>query len=206
MDQIELMKKIIVETLDKHKDEFQEINSYIFKNPELGNEEYISSEYLAEYLRKKGFAVTKPFCGMETAFKAEYITDPSAPRVAFLAEYDALPGYGENGEAAHACGHNWIAATALGAGVVLAKTADLHGGNVVIIGTPAEETTGGKCPMVKEGAFQDIDFIFQSHIGDKNNINCTTLAMDSLEFNFTGKAAHAACFPEKGINALDGVN
>ena len=82
---------------------------------------------------------------------------------------------------------------------------DVISGSIVVIGTPAEETTGGKYDLVERGAFDDIDAAIQMHLGAENNIHVVTLAMDSLEFNFKGVAAHAAAYPEKGINALDGV-
>ena len=182
--------------------EFEEISEYIYDHPELGNDEYASSAYLCEKMKAYGFEVTYPYCGLDTAFRAE-LTCGDGPKVAFLAEYDALPGYGENGDKnAHACGHNWIAASTLGAAVILSKMKDEIQGSIVLIGTPAEETIGGKCDLVDRGAFDDIDAAIQMHLGAKNNINVVTLAMDSIQFDFTGKAAHAAAYPELGINAL----
>lgn len=185
--------------------EFEAISEYIFAHPELGNEEYESSRYLSETLASYGFSVHYPYLDIPTAFRAEF-TNGDGPKIAFLAEYDALPGYGkEKQEVAHACGHNWIAASTLGAAITLSKCCDLFQGTIVVIGTPAEETTGGKAELVEKGAFYDIDAAMQMHLGAENNINVVTLAMDSIEFNFHGLAAHAAAYPEKGINALDGV-
>lgn len=191
---------------EEYIEEFKEINDFLFDNPELGNEEYITSEYLVNYLRKNGFKMTYPYCNVETAFKGEYIRDEKLPTVAFLAEYDALPGYGIDKKPAHACGHNWIGATSLGAGVLLSKMSDILKCNIIVIGTPAEETTGEKCTLIENRVFDSIDIVFQCHIGEKTTINQGTLAIDCLEFNFKGKAAHAACFPQNGVNALDGVN
>lgn len=185
--------------------EFNEINEYIFNHPELGNEEFESSRYLVEKLREHGFEVIYPYLNMPTAFRAEYKCG-NGPKVAFLAEYDALPGYGPNkNENAHACGHNWIAASTLGAAITLSKFSEMIQGSIVVIGTPAEETTGGKVELVEKGAFNDIDAAMQMHLGAENNMNIRTLAMDSIEFNFHGKAAHSAAYPHNGINALDGV-
>lgn len=190
---------------DQLASQFEMIGEYIFAHPELGNEEVISSQYLAETLAAHGFTLTYPYLGMPTAFRAEY-HNGVGKKVAFLAEYDALPGYGPNkDEVAHACGHNWIAASTLGAAITLSKCPDVFEGSVVVIGTPAEETTGGKAELVEKGAFDDIDAALQMHLGAENNINVVTLAMDSIEFNFHGVAAHAAAYPEKGVNALDGV-
>ncbi|MBQ3437065.1 MAG: M20 family metallopeptidase [Fusobacterium sp.] len=187
--------------------EIENINEYIFNHPELGNEEFISSKYLVEKLREHNFEVVYPYLELNTSFRAEFKKGNGRFKIAFLAEYDALPGYGVNkDENAHACGHNWIAASTLGAAMTLAKSNIDFEGTIVVIGTPAEETVGGKCELVKKGAFEDIDAVIQMHLGAETNINVTTLAMDSIEFNFKGLASHAAAYPEKGINALDAVN
>lgn len=187
--------------------EIESINEFIFNNPELGNEEFISSSYLVEKLREYNFDVNYPYLEMPTAFRAEYKKGNGGLKIAFLSEYDALPGYGENkNQNAHACGHNWIAATTVGAAITLAKSDIEFDGSIVVIGTPAEETTGGKCELVEKGAFLDIDAVIQMHLGAETNINVVTLAMDSIEFNFKGVAAHAAAYPERGVNALDAVN
>lgn len=186
--------------------EFEEVNDYIFKNPELGGREYKSSKYIVDKMNEYGFKTTFPYCNIDTAFRAE-LGDEEGPTIAFISEYDALPGYGENNdEPAHACGHNWIAASTLGACVVLSKLKQYFKGKIVLIGTPAEETIGYKYNLVKSGAFDDIDAAFQMHIESCNNVNCKSLAMDSIEFEFEGLAAHAASHPHKGVNALDAVN
>lgn len=194
------------------KNEIEDINEFIFNNPELGNQEYISSSYLVKKLEEYGFKVIYPYLNMPTAFRAEFKKEDKNNiseelKIAFLPEYDALSGYGKNkNDNAHACGHNWIAATTVGAAITLAKSNIDFNGTIVVIGTPAEETTGGKCELVEKGAFDDIDAVIQMHLGAETNINVVTLAMDSLEFCFKGVAAHAAAYPEKGVNALDAVN
>ncbi len=105
----------------------------------------------------------------------------------------------------HACGHNWIAAGTYGAALVLSKFKNNFKGKVILIGTPAEETLGGKVNMVEQNAFDDIDIVLQMHLEANNNLNCKTLAIDCIKFQFTGKAAHAAAHPDEGINALDAV-
>lgn len=198
-------KKRLFELADQKASLMEEVSEFIFEHPELGNEEYVSSAYLVEKLREQGFIVTMPYLDIPTAFRAE-LPCKEGVKVAFLAEYDALPGYGpEKKQNAHACGHNWIAASTFGAAITLAGMKDEINGSIVVIGTPAEETLGGKCDLVKRGAFDDIDAALQMHLGAENNINVMTLAMDSIEFNFHGVAAHAAAYPEKGVNALDGV-
>ena len=200
------IKENLYNNVERLKNEIENISEFIFEHAELGNEEYVSSAYLVETLRDYGFQVIYPYLDIPTAFRAEYKKGDGL-KVAFLPEYDALPGYGEDkNQTAHACGHNWIAATTLGAAISLATLNENFNGTIVVIGTPAEETVGGKCELVEKGAFSDIDAVIQMHLGAENNINVLTLAMDSIEFNFSGVAAHAACYPEKGVNALDAVN
>ena len=200
------IKENLYNNIERLKNEIENISEFIFEHAELGNEEYVSSAYLVEKLKDYGFQVIYPYLDIPTAFRAEYKKGEGL-KVAFLPEYDALPGYGENkNQTAHACGHNWIAATTIGAAISLATLNENFNGTIVVIGTPAEETVGGKCELVEKGAFSDIDAVIQMHLGAENNINVLTLAMDSIEFNFSGVAAHAACYPEKGVNALDAVN
>lgn len=144
-----------------------------------------------------------PYNELPTAFIAEY--GYGKITIAFIAEYDALPGYGENGEPAHACGHNWIAATMIGCGIILSRFANEIGCRVKVIGTPAEESFGGKYDMCQHGAFDDVDVAFQAHLDENNCMESIQLAMNSMQFTFHGKSAHASQYPEQGINALDGV-
>ncbi len=199
----EEIQKLVRETEKKFGAEFEEVNHFIYQHPELGLKEYLSSEYLADYMRGKGFSVEMPYAGFETAFLAEYGT--KGPKFAFLAEYDALPGYGKEKKNGHACGHNWIASTALGAAVVLAELCDKAGCRVALIGTPAEETYGAKVEMVRRGAFDDVDVAFQAHLSHATSTCSVALAMDARIFEYKGKASHSAGSPWNGINALDGV-
>lgn len=207
---LELLKKQMAEVCETNFGEFVEISHYIYDHPELGGEEYQSSAYLAEYLREKGFRVSFPYEGLPTAFDAVYGPEDAELTIAFLAEYDALPGFGpEDAEGTrglgHACGHNWIAAAMTGCGVVLASVADSAKCKVRVIGTPAEETFSAKVDMARLGAFEGVDFVFQAHLSKNFSMGAVTLAMYSVEFDFHGKAAHASINPQDGINALDGV-
>ena len=185
----------------------EEISKWIYEHPEDGDQEFLSSAYICEQLKETGFSVQLPYGSLKTAFRCELKGSKPGATYAFLAEYDALPGYGEqHDELAHACGHNWIGAVCAGVGLMFAQMQEELEGTIVIMGTPAEETTGGKCVLVEEGAFDDVDFAFQLHLGAENNAHVVTLAMDSLEFTFHGKAAHAAAYPHLGVNALDAVN
>lgn len=187
------------------KSEIENISEYLFYHPELGDSEFLSSKYLVDLLKENGFKTEYPYLEIETAFKAEF-GDNNGPRIAFLPEYDALPGYGPDKKNAHACGHNWIAAITVGAALVLSKLQDDFKGKIVVIGTPAEETVGRKVDMVSKGAFENIDAVFQMHLGANTSLNSSSLAMDAFEFKFNGKASHAASSPHEGINALDAVN
>ena len=183
---------------------YREVNQTVYDFAELGNDEYKSTAYLAQKLTELGFKVQLPYLGIDTAIRAEY--GEGFPKIAFMAEYDALPGYGpDKNENGHACGHNFIAANTFGACAVLAKMKEHFDGTVVYIGAPAEETTGGKVDLVNKGAFDDIDVVMQIHIcgGNITQLGNATLAIDSVEFTFEGVAAHAAAFPERGVNALD---
>ena len=189
---------------DAYRERIQDISSYIFNNPELGGREQKSGEYLAKLMEKEGFRVTRPYAGEETGFRAEFGGERGVT-IALLAEYDALPGYGPEKKPAHACGHNWIAAVTAGTAIVLAKMMGELPGRVVLIGTPAEETYGGKVRMAEKGAFDGIDIVLQAHLDESTEITPQALAMAAVEFSFTGRAAHAAQFPHLGVNALDGV-
>ncbi|QZY54055.1 M20 family metallopeptidase [Crassaminicella profunda] len=202
-------EKMIQEKIDQlvkmYQTEIESISDYIFNHPELGCQEYKSSKFMVDVLKKHNFKIEYPYLEIDTSFRAEF-GDEEGPVIAFLAEYDALPGYGEEKKPAHACGHNWIAATTVGAGIVLSKIKDAFKGKIVVVGTPAEETVGSKVDLVNRGAFKDINAVFQMHLYEENNLRAKALAMDSWEFEFVGKASHAASYPFDGINALDAVN
>ena len=189
--------------------DMRRVGQFLYDHAELGNQEFISSRFLAEEFEKLGFAVQYPYAGVETALRAD-LKCGEGPTVAFLGEYDALPGYGpEHDRVAHACGHNWIAATSYGACAALARCRELFSGTVSFIGAPAEETTGGKIDVLRNGGYADVDAALQFHLSNGTTISgerLTFLAMDSLEFTFHGRAAHAAGQPHQGINALDAVN
>ncbi|SKC84968.1 M20 family metallopeptidase [Maledivibacter halophilus] len=179
------------------KEELTILSEEIFENPELGYEEFNACRGHVELLKKHDFIVEEEYLGMKTAFKAVFDSGKEGPSIAFLSEYDALPGIG------HGCGHNLLGATNTGAGIVLSKLIKNFKGKVVVFGTPAEETSGAKVQMTDEGAFNDIDIAMEVHPGSKHNKSGTSLAMQAIQFTFKGKTAHAAASPEKGINALD---
>ncbi|MCL5039721.1 MAG: M20 family metallopeptidase [Firmicutes bacterium] len=176
------------------------LSHQIHQNPELGLQEFQSSKRLSGYLQEKGFQVERGTAGLPTAFRAE-VTGQPGPKVAFLAEYDALPELG------HACGHNIIGTAAVGAGVALSQVLKDVAGSVVVLGTPAEEGAvdgaGGKVAMVEKGIFADIDVAMLVHPSTTTGTGGTSLGRIAMEISFRGKPAHAAGAPHEGINALD---
>jgi len=193
------LRQQVVQEVDRLRDRLVEISRTIHGNPELGLKEYKSSELLAGELEKHGFVVERKVAGMDTAFKATFKGGQGGPTIALLAEYDALPEIG------HACGHNLIATIALGAGLALSKVMSRLKGDVVVLGTPDEEGSGGKVTMMESGFLKDIDAAMIVHPSSKTQVIADILAISSVEIRFKGKAAHASSSPDKGINALDAV-
>lgn len=196
-----------MEILNKLENKFSEIfgdlkelNEYIYKNPELGRKEFKACEAHKNLLKKYGFEVEENYIGIPTAYLAKYSSGKKGIKIGYLAEYDALPEIG------HGCGHNILGTTSIGAGILLKEYIDEFGGEVLIFGTPAEETFGAKVDMAEAGCFDDIDVAMISHPTGKNHEKSgTSQAMEALQFTFRGKTAHAAGDPYNGINALDGV-
>lgn len=169
----------------------------IHANPELGFEEEKASTWLCESLADAGFAVERGVCDLPTAFVA---TTGSGPlEIAICAEYDCLPGIG------HACGHNVIAAAAIGAALALAPIADDVGLRVRIVGTPAEESGGGKILLLERGGFGGAHAAMMVHPAPVEMALPTMLAWSQFDVHYHGKEAHASAFPELGVNALDAL-
>jgi amidohydrolase len=175
--------------------ELQGISRWLYENPELAYQEVESSKRLVEFLARNGFEVTYPAYGLSTAFEAS--VGSSGPRVVICAEYDALP------EVGHACGHNIIATSSVGAGVALAGLVDELGIRVTVLGTPAEEGGGGKIELLGAGAFEDAAASMLIHPDTCDLVDPRLLAAQGFTATFRGKTAHAAATPHVGINALD---
>jgi amidohydrolase len=193
------LKKNISETIAAYSPRLREIAAFIGAHPELGHEEKQASALLASELETLGFQVDRGTLGLETAFVAEYHSPKPGPLIGLLAEYDALPEIG------HACGHHLICTMSLGAAAGLRSIIDATGGTIRVYGTPAEETKGAKIDMAAAGLFDDCDIAIMAHPYHSYERSGASLAMDALQFEFHGKAAHAAANPDKGINALDAV-
>lgn len=164
-------------------------------NPEISWEEEQSSRWCAELLSDAGFDVTMGVADLPTAFEATAGTGTLV--VSICAEYDALPGVG------HACGHNVIASSAVGAGLALQALADDLDITVKVMGTPAEEGGGGKILMLERGAFDGVHAAMMVHPAPNERDTMPCLAVAHVEVHYTGKEAHAAAYPELGINAAD---
>jgi len=191
------LKAQVVARVEALREELIDLSLRIHDHPEIAFEEEKACQWLCGYLEEHGFDVEPGFCQMPTAFRAS--SGDGRPCVAFLAEYDALPGLG------HACGHNVIAASSVGAAVAAKGALDATGGSLVVIGTPAEEVHGGKAIMAERGAFDELDAAMLSHPGSRNAVLTAALACASITVEYFGKEAHAATRPEAGVNALDAL-
>lgn len=193
----------IVDDIDKQRDEYINISHKIHSRPEIGNHEFFAFKLLTDTLADAGFCIKEAVAGHDTSFIArKKSTKLEGPIIGFLAEYDALPGLG------HACGHNIIGTISVAAAISLAKLLDEIGGEIVVLGTPAEEggeNGSAKASFVKHNLLKDIDVCLIIHPGNKTGVTGNSLAVDPFDFEYIGKSAHAAASPEKGINALDAV-
>ena len=194
---MENLKASVIGEVDAHYQQLNELSLKIHANPELGFKETKAVTWLTQYLAENGFTIEEGICGLPTAFRGSY--GQGKPVIAILAEYDALPELG------HACGHNLIATSAVGAAIASKPAIDQFGGSILIMGTPAEEIYGGKAIMADRGAFDNIDIAMMAHPGTHDTATTQALACQTLEVEFFGRAAHAAARPEMGINALEAM-
>ncbi len=192
-------KAAIEESCRLQRDALLAISHRIHAHPELGFEEERASAWLCDALADAGFAVEQGLCGVPTAFRARKGSGPL--RVVFCAEYDCLPGIG------HACGHNMIAAMSLGAAVAAARVADAAGLTVEVLGTPAEEVgnDSGKIRLLAGGAFAGVHCAMMLHPAPFDFVTPKLIAASMFEVEYRGKEAHAAAFPELGVNAADAL-
>lgn len=185
--------------IDVIRGDLHRISQHIHANPEIAFQEKESSELLISFLEQHGFSAERNFKEMETAFKVTKDVCGGGPSVLFISEYDALPGLG------HACGHNLIAVSGLAAFLSAVRYAEDHriAATFTLIGTPAEETFGGKTILKKRGAFDGYDVCFLLHPFAGTATDPGWLSSVKIRVTFTGKASHAASKPEDGLNALD---
>src|SRR5438874_9701603 len=204
-DRVQQLKDRVCRVIDQHTAELIETADWSHAHPEIGHQEVEASKRLSGILQSAGIPVEMGTAGMATAFKADLGGKRGArPRIAILAEYDALPGLG------HGCGHNLIGTSAVGAGLALSEVVPDLDGSIWVLGTPAEESaapnSGGKVHMVNAGVFSDVDAAIMFHPATETAVTMDrSLAARGFEFYFHGRAAHAAGAPEEGLNALDAV-
>ena len=197
------MKEQLLQISEELKQRLWEMSDYIHDHPELGNQEFEAVNTLTSFLKEHNFSVEVGVAGLETAFTAVYDSKKPGLSVAYLCEYDALPDLG------HACGHNLISTSALGTIVALKKFLEnkKYEGTISIIGTPAEESGGGKIVLLQQGVFENVDAVFMMHpTSDKTRLAGECMSSMRLHMEFFGKSAHSGSHPEDGINALSAAN
>jgi len=194
------LKTSVAAAVEAARSEILDLSHRIHANPEPAFEEHQAATWVAQVLRDHGFDVEHPAGSLATAIRATRRGERGdGPRIGILAEYDALPGLG------HGCGHNTMAASGVGAAIALAAVAGELPGEIVFLGTPAEERGSGKQIMIDDGLFDGIDAALLYHPCDRNHVESHPLASEDADIVFTGLQAHAAADPWKGRNALDAM-
>lgn len=197
-------KEKATDSIEAHKRDLFNISFELYSNPEIAYQEFKASKLLKDYLANNEFAIEHNIGGVETAFRASFGKKKKGPTVAFVAEFDALPGIG------HGCGHNLIAAGAVGAGIGVTKALQETNldGAIQIIGTPAEDYTEGKqgkIRLLESGAFDNLSAALMFHPWVEDAVIMNDLGCVVLDVKFEGRTAHAAADPWNGRNALDAV-
>lgn len=187
----------VEDAINRSRGDLIELSHSIHAEPELAFAEHKSCAKAQALAAERGFEITAAPGGLDTAFRAEFGSGPLV--IGICAEYDALPELG------HACGHNIIAAAAVGAALALADVADDLGIKVVLLGTPAEEAGGGKVLLLNAGTFDDIAATVMIHPGPIDIARARSLAASQHEVTYLGRAAHAAVAPYLGLNAADAI-
>jgi amidohydrolase len=191
----------IARAVGEHREEILALSHRIHAAPEVAFQEHQASAWVAEAVGAHGYAVEHPAGSLATAVRGRLTggRGTDGPRIGVLAEYDALPGLG------HGCGHNTMAASGVGAAIALAAIRDELKGEVVFLGTPAEEYGSGKAIMIADGLFEGLDAALLFHPCDRDHVEAWALASEDVDVTFRGLQAHAASDPWKGRNALDAL-
>ncbi|HET7728334.1 MAG TPA: M20 family metallopeptidase [Candidatus Limnocylindrales bacterium] len=199
--EIAAAKARVADAVRARRDEIITLSHAIHADPEPAFEEHRAAERVAAAIRGAGFTVEHPAGSLATAVRGRLVggRGPDGPRIGILAEYDALPGLG------HGCGHNTMAAQGVGSALALADVRDAWAGEVVFLGTPAEERGSGKAIMIADGLFEGLDAALLYHPCDRNHVESHPLASEDVEVVFRGLQSHAASDPWKGRNALDAM-
>ncbi|KAK8777679.1 hypothetical protein V5799_028981 [Amblyomma americanum] len=178
---VEDLTALVDSVVESHAEELWKLSRFLWEHPELALQEVKAHDALCEFLEQRGFEVRRNYV-LDTAFRAEFVAPGGAdgPTVALMAEYDALPGIG------HACGHNLIAEASVGAALAAKeamKRSPAARGKLIVLGTPAEESFGGKELL--------------------DTLRLAVNAMQQMTVHFEGRATHAAASPWEGVNAMD---
>ncbi|SCZ81103.1 M20 family metallopeptidase [Acidaminobacter hydrogenoformans] len=189
-------KQIVQEKIDDLMPELVALSDEIWRNPEYNFQEHKACAAFSSLLKKLGFEVETGVGGLETAVRATYSSNKEGPHIGFLGEYDAVPGMG------HSCGHNLMAAMAVGSGAAIRSIIDEMGGTVTVFGTPAEEGGGGKVIMLENGAFDALDVAMILHPANETVVNDISYSKTDVLVDFYGVKSHAATWPEEGVSAL----
>jgi amidohydrolase len=195
------IKARIAEAVEAARDEILELSHRIHANPEPAFEEHQAAAWVAEVIARHGYTVEHPAGSLATAVRGRLAGGQGSggARIGVLAEYDALPGLG------HGCGHNTMAASGVGAAIALAAVRDAFAGEVVFLGTPAEERGSGKAIMIEDGLFEGLDAALLYHPCDRNHVEIAPLASEDVDVVFSGLQSHASADPWNGKNALDAM-
>ena len=196
------MKNYFLQQIEAAVEPVKRVAAEIYAHPELGRGEFQAVALQKDYLIGLGADFTEDYGNLPTAFRSEFTPGRKispVKKIAFMSEYDALPGIG------HACGHNLVAAVALLAFTAVAKTIREFQlpGQAILLGTPAEEREGGKVDILRAGGFKGIDAVFSTHPFHASGCDVLDLAVNRFNVKFYGVASHAASAPEQGVNALD---
>src|SRR3954471_5047457 len=187
----------VEDAVNRRRGDLVKLSHSIHAEPELAFAEHRSCAKTQALVAERGFQITPSAGGLDTAFRADFGSGPLV--VGVCAEYDALPEIG------HACGHNIIAASAVGTALALAEVADDLGLTVALLGTPAEESGGGKALMLQAGTFDDVAVAVMVHPGPTDIAGARSLALSEVTVHYRGKESHAAVAPHRGVNAADAV-
>jgi amidohydrolase len=206
VNDLDRLKTRVTDVVDRIAEELWSLALQIHAHPELAFKEEKAAGWLTALLERQGCRVERGVGGLATAFCAEVAGAGDGPTIAVMAEYDALPGIG------HACGHNVIATAGAGAGAALALVAGTlpearlpYPGRIVVLGTPAEEGGAGKVKLMEAGVFRDVDAAMMIHPRCGTQVWRPTLGLMKAKVEYFGKAAHAASWPWRGVNALNAV-
>jgi Metal-dependent amidase/aminoacylase/carboxypeptidase len=190
MDQITIQR--VSDLVDSLRDEMVEMSLAIHDHPELGHQEFFAKGLQVEKLRHYGFEVEENYCDIPTAYRAVYKGKKPGPKIAMLAEYDALPKLG------HGCGHNLICMMSLASAIAMRPFADEYGAEIYVIGTPAEETAGSKVEMSRKGAFKELDVAMMAHPANRDESSMNSMAICVRRFEFFRQDLPRGVSPGRG--------